>query len=44
MRVTAARGPCLLIRVRPTRLEAVSARHGLNSDPATSRPVVLDLP
>jgi hypothetical protein len=44
MRVTAVRGPYLLIRVRPTRLEAVSARHGLTNDTTTWRPVVLDLP
>ena len=34
----------LLIRVRPTRLEVVSPRHGLGHDPRTWRPVILDLP
>jgi general stress protein 26 len=34
----------LLIRVRPTRLEVVSPRHGLTNDPRTWRPVVLDMP
>jgi len=34
----------LLIRVRPTRLEVVSPRHGLVNDPVTWRPVVVDLP
>ena len=39
------RGPdYLLIRVRPIRLEVVSARHGLTNDPTTWRPVVLDIP
>jgi len=34
----------LLIRVRPTRLEVVSPRHGLVNDPVTWRPVTADLP
>jgi general stress protein 26 len=34
----------LLIRVRPSRLEVVSPRHGLVNDPKTWRPVLLDLP
>lgn len=34
----------LLIRVRPTRLEVVSPRHGLVNDPKTWRPVLLDMP
>lgn len=33
----------LLLRVQPTRLEVVSPRHGLVNDPATWRPVLLDL-
>lgn len=33
----------LLIKVRPRRLEIVSARHGIAGDPATWRPVILDL-
>ena len=34
----------LLLRVRPTRLEVVSARRGLRNDPETWRPVMLDVP
>ena len=34
----------LLLRVRPTRFEVVSARRGLRSDPQTWRPVILDVP
>ena len=32
----------LLIRVKPRRLEIVSDRHGLTSDPETWRPVILE--
>ena len=34
----------LLLRVKPSRLEVVSARRGMNNDPKTWRPVILDLP
>lgn len=34
----------LLIRVRPTRLEVVSPRHGLVNDPTTWRPILVDMP
>jgi general stress protein 26 len=34
----------LLFAVRPTRLEIVSEKHGLPNDPATWRPVAIDLP
>jgi general stress protein 26 len=34
----------MLIRVRPTRLEVVSPRHGLVNDPKTWRPVLLEMP
>jgi general stress protein 26 len=34
----------LLIRVRPTRLEVVSPRHGLVNDPKTWRPVIVNMP
>jgi general stress protein 26 len=34
----------LLLRVKPSRLEVVSVRRGMRSDPKTWRPVVLDLP
>ena len=34
----------LLIRVRPSRLEVVSARQGMRNDPKTWRPVILDVP
>jgi general stress protein 26 len=33
-----------LIRVRPTRLEVVSPRHGVLNDPTTWKPVIVDLP
>ncbi len=36
-------GDYLLIRVEPSRLEVVSAAFGMTNDPATWRPVVLDL-
>jgi general stress protein 26 len=34
----------LLLRVRPSRLEVVSARRGMRSDPKNWRPVIVDLP
>jgi general stress protein 26 len=34
----------LLLRVRPSRLEVVSARRGMRNDPKTWRPVIIDLP
>jgi len=34
----------VLIRARPSRIEIVSARHGVESDPVTWRPTTLDLP
>jgi len=34
----------LLIRVRPTRLEISSERHGLRNDPASWRPVIVTFP
>lgn len=34
----------LLVRVRPSRLEVVSPRHGLLNDPGTWRPVLVDMP
>ena len=34
----------MLIRVRPFRLEVSSPRHGLNNDPQTWRPIILNLP
>jgi PPOX class probable F420-dependent enzyme len=34
----------LLIRVRPTRLEVVSPRHGLVNDPKTWRPILVGMP
>lgn len=34
----------LLIRVRPSRLEISSERHGLRNDPATWRPFIVTLP
>ena len=34
----------LLIRVRPTRLEVVSPRHGLVNDPKTWRPILVEMP
>lgn len=34
----------LLLRVKPTRLEVVSARRGMRNDPQTWRPVIVDLP
>ena len=34
----------LLIRVRPSRLEVVSPRHGLVNDPKSWRPVIVDMP
>jgi Uncharacterized stress protein (general stress protein 26) len=34
----------LLLRVKPSRLEVVSARRGMGNDPKTWRPVTLDLP
>lgn len=34
----------LLLRVRPSRLEVVSARRGMRNDPKTWRPVILDVP
>lgn len=34
----------LLLRVRPTRLEVVSARQGMRNDPKTWRPVIVDVP
>lgn len=34
----------LLLRVRPSRLEVVSARRGMRNDPKTWRPVMLDVP
>ena len=33
----------LLVEVRPERLEIVSPQHGLNSDPVTWRPIVVEL-
>ncbi len=33
-----------LIRIRPSRLEVVSVRRGINNDPKTWRPVTIDLP
>lgn len=34
----------LLLRVKPSRLEVVSARRGMHNDPKTWRPVILDVP
>jgi general stress protein 26 len=34
----------LLLRIRPTRFEVVSARRGLRNDPRTWRPVIVDVP
>jgi len=34
----------LLLRVKPSRLEVVSTRRGINNDPQTWRPVTVDLP
>jgi general stress protein 26 len=33
----------LLLRVKPSRLEVVSARRGMRNDPKTWRPVILDM-
>lgn len=33
----------LLLRVKPSRLEVVSVRRGINNDPTTWRPVIVDL-
>ena len=34
----------LLLRVRPSRLEVVSASRGMRNDPQTWRPVILAVP
>lgn len=34
----------LLVRIRPTQLEVVSARHGMMNDPRTWRPVIIRFP
>jgi len=34
----------LLLRVKPSRLEVVSAQRGMGNDPKTWRPVIVDLP
>ena len=34
----------LLLRVKPSRLEVVSARRGMGNDPKTWRPVIVDVP
>lgn len=34
----------LLLRVKPSRLEVVSAQHGMGNDPKTWRPVIVDVP
>jgi general stress protein 26 len=34
----------VLLRVKPSRLEVVSTRRGINNDPKTWRPVTVNLP
>ena len=34
----------LLLRVKPSGLEVVSARRGMGNDPKTWRPVIVDVP